>query len=256
MLPPPDSLLRAGDFRFALRSRTCVSKLGLHNCTGPGYLTKERRKFKREGAEARREALILATLDLVADRGVQGATVRGIAERAEVTQGLIRHYFSSKEELISAAYEYHMTSLSDTTLSSAGGGSARNRLARFVRAGLEPPVVDPRSVGLWAGFLNGVRNDPNMRAIHARTYAYFRDHLEALIADALAEAEQEVPRLQRRHLAIACNAVIDGLWMEGGALPDAFAEGELAQIGLKSVSAIIGLSLIERADDKPVDEVT
>ena len=71
-------------------------------------MSDDRRKFKRESAEARKEALILATLELVAENGVRGATVRGIAQRADVTQGLIRHYFSSKEELIIAAYEHHM----------------------------------------------------------------------------------------------------------------------------------------------------
>jgi hypothetical protein len=32
--------------------------------------------------------------------------------------------------------------------------------------------------------------------------------------------------------AIACNAVIDGLWLEGSALPEAFAPGEVERIGL------------------------
>jgi hypothetical protein len=44
-------------------------------------------------------------------------------------------------------------------------------------------------------------------------------------------------------LGIACNAVIDGLWMEGSALPAAFKPGELPQIGLKSIGAIIGMDL-------------
>ena len=44
-----------------------------------------------------------------------------------------------------------------------------------------------------------------------------------------------------RALAIACNGVIDGLWMEGGMLGEAFAPGELECIGLASVRAILGL---------------
>lgn len=203
----------------------------------------ERRKFKRESAEARREALILAALDLVAEKGVRGATVRGIAERADVTQGLIRHYFSSKEELISAAYEFHMNKLTDQTAASAREGSARDRLAGFVTASLTPPVVDPRAVALWAGFLNKVQQDPDMREIHRRTYDYFRDHLEELIEAALEDAGQPAPPARLRHLGTAANAVIDGLWLEGGALPDAFEAGELAQIGLEAVGAIVGISL-------------
>lgn len=205
----------------------------------------ERRKFTRESAAQRKEALIRATLALVAEKGVRGATVRGIAERAEVTQGLIRHYFSSKEELVTAAFDYHMTLMTELTFAPAEElkGSARDRLRVFVQSSLTPPVVDPRSIALWASFLNKVQHDAQMKETHARTYIDFRDRLQELIRAALEEAGIAVRPERLYQLATACNALIDGLWMEGGALPEAFAPGELSQIGLDSVGAIIGLKL-------------
>ena len=204
--------------------------------------------FRREPAEKRKEALVLATLALIAEGGVRSATVRAIAARAEVTQGLIRHYFASKEDLVMAAYEYHMSVLTNQTAASipVETRSYRASLASFVEASLKPPVVDPGAVSLWAGFLNKVREDARMQAIHVQTYCDFRNRLELLIADALAEAQRPTTSEELRRLAIACNALIDGLWMEGGALPGAFEPGELPQIGLRSVSAIIGLELTER----------
>ncbi|MGR3621633.1 TetR/AcrR family transcriptional regulator [Pseudophaeobacter sp.] len=208
-------------------------------------MSEERRKFTREGAEQRKLALIQATLELVAEKGVRGATVRGIAERADVTQGLIRHYFSSKEELISAAYDHHMTQMSDLTFAPAtmDPGSARDRLRVLVHSSLTPPVVDPRSIALWAGFLNKVQHDAGMKATHEKTYLDFRDRLERLIREALEEAGIAASPARLNQFATACNALIDGLWMEGGALPEAFAPGELSRIGLESVGAIIGLPL-------------
>jgi TetR/AcrR family transcriptional repressor of bet genes len=82
-----------------------------------------------------------------------------------------------------------------------------------------------------------------MKETHARTYVQFRDRLENLIRAALEEAGLEAEPARLYQLATACNALIDGLWMEGGALPEAFAPGELSQIGLTSVGAIIGLPL-------------
>ncbi|TLP62645.1 TetR family transcriptional regulator [Parasedimentitalea maritima] len=209
-----------------------------------------RRKFKRETADQRKEALIQATLSLVAEKGVRGATVRAIAERADVTQGLIRHYFSTKEELVTAAYETHMTEMTDLTFTMAAKvqGTARDHLAALVRTSLEPPVADPRAVALWASFLNKVQQDAQMKATHERTYADFRDRLQDLIRAALDEAGQSVSDTRLHHLATACNGVIDGLWLEGGALPDAFAPGELPGIGVESVGAIIGLDLEQRAN--------
>lgn len=208
-------------------------------------MTETAPKFRRAPAGQRKEALIHAALSLVAEAGVRGATVRKIARRADVSQGLIRHYFSSKEDLMTAAYAHHMSHMTDLTAAPGEGdhGSCKARLSAFVVAGLSPPVVDARSVSLWAGFLNKVREDARMRAIHEQTYREFRDRLEVLIAAALDEAGVAPDARRLRQLAIACNAVIDGLWMEGGALPAAFAPGELPRIGLASVGAIIGLKL-------------
>ena len=141
-----------------------------------------------------------------------------------------------------------------TEMTAAGaeraGATALARLAGFVAAGLAPPVLDPGAVTLWAGFLNKVREDARMRGIHDRTYRDFRDRLEGLIGAALRAAGRDPGATELRRLAIACNAVMDGLWMEGGALPDAFEEGELPLIGLEAVGAIIGLDLTV-AERKP-----
>lgn len=86
-----------------------------------------------------------------------------------------------------------------------------------------------------------------MRAVHARTYHDFRDRLERLIVAALEEAGRAPDAGQARRLAIACNAVIDGLWLEGGALPEAFEPDELIGIALTAVGAILQLDLEEAA---------
>lgn len=196
-----------------------------------------RRAFRRAGEERRREDLIAAALDLIAEGGTEAATVRAIAERAGVTPGLIRHYFDGKEELILAAYRALMERLTEDAAAVLDGAPAepRARLAAFVRAAVTPPVVDARALGLWAGFIHRVQADAAMRAVHRESYLAFRDRLEALIA--------ECGVVDARAAAIACNAVIDGLWLEGSALPDAFDEAELERIAVASVGAILGLGL-------------
>lgn len=203
----------------------------------------ERRPYRRESEETRREALIEAALALVAEGGSQAATVRAIADRAGVTPGLIRHYFATKEELTRTAYRRlmeRMTADSAATMGAAIGDPAA-RLAAFVAASLRPPVVDPLRLGLWAGFMNAVRTDPAMKAVHEQNYHAYRDLLQDLIAALPRRADRD----QCRADAIACNAVIDGLWLEGSALPHAFAAGELERIGLAAVGAILRLDLAQ-----------
>lgn len=200
-----------------------------------------RRKFTREGESARRAALISAALDLMAEGGPQAATVRAIADRAGVTAGLIRHYFASKDELTRAAYVSlmeRMTADNFEVLQTAPP-SPEARLAAFVAASLRPPVVDALTLGLWAAFIHKVRTDPAIKSAHQSTYLAYRDRLQLLIAGLPRPADDATLRAH----AIACNAVIDGLWLEGSALPEAFAPDELTRIGLASVGAILGLDL-------------
>lgn len=208
----------------------------------------ERRSFRREGEERRRDALIAAALDLVSEGGPAAATVRAIADRAGVTPGLIRHYFGTKDDLVRTAYRSMMDRMTDANLAALDGLSGPEaRLAAFVAASLRPPVLDPASVGLWAGFMHRVRRDPAMAAVHAATYLAYRDQLQRLVAELPGPADPD--RLRR--LAIACNGVIDGLWMEGGALPDAFGHDELARIGVAAVGALVGADLMAHLPPPP-----
>ncbi|MFN3971123.1 MAG: TetR/AcrR family transcriptional regulator [Gemmobacter sp.] len=209
--------------------------------TGAGK-SGDRRRFRREGEERRREALISAALELVAEGGTQAATVRAVAERAGVTPGLIRHYFQSREDLMRAAYGRVMTQMTANNAAVLEGvpDEPVARMSAFVAAGLRPPVVDPAVLGFWAGFIHMVRRDAGMREMHRATYYDYRDRLQALIAALPRAAGPE----QLRADAIACNAVIDGLWLEGSLLTETFGPGELERIGLASVGAILGVDLL------------
>ena len=201
-----------------------------------------RRKFRREGEAARRAALIDATLRLMAEGGSQAATVRAIAEQAGVTPGLIRHYFQSKEDLTRAAYTTLMdrlTSASLLVLESAPADPVA-RLAVFVASSLRPPVVDAGSLGVWAAFIHRMQTDPKIRHAHEMSYLSYRDHLQLLISALPRIADDATLREQ----AIACTALIDGLWLEGSALPEAFEDREILRIGLSAVGAILDIDLL------------
>jgi AcrR family transcriptional regulator len=52
----------------------------------------------------KREAILQAMLDLVAERGFHDAPMSLVAKRAGASAGIIYHYFPSKDELIRALY--------------------------------------------------------------------------------------------------------------------------------------------------------
>lgn len=54
---------------------------------------------QRLSAEERREQLMAAAVDVLADHGYSGATADAIARRAGVSKGLLWHYFADLDEL-------------------------------------------------------------------------------------------------------------------------------------------------------------
>lgn len=200
-----------------------------------------RRTFHRAPEGARRQELIDATLDTIAEIGLKGATVRQIAIRAGVTAGLVRHYFASKDQMVEEAYRSVLATFAaradDIT------GDPRTRLRRFITLNLTAPVANGRSLSLWASFISQVRLDPELAAIHRDGYLGFRNDLQGLIRDFLEAEGRAAGEMDCRRHAIAINGMIDGLWLEGCLAGELFGEAELVGIAMSSIEALLGLPL-------------
>ncbi|MCV7287817.1 TetR/AcrR family transcriptional regulator [Mycolicibacterium wolinskyi] len=68
----------------------------------------------RVKAEDRRVEFIEAAVQIIAEHGVNGATTRRIAERAEAPLATLHYCFSSKEELFKGIYEHMISVLGDS----------------------------------------------------------------------------------------------------------------------------------------------
>lgn len=204
-----------------------------------------RRSFQHAPEGVRRQDLINATLDCIAEHSLQGATVRQIALRAGVTAGLIRYYFPGKDELVHAAYRETMNrmtgqakSLSDA-YAEAEKVTPRQHLEFFVKTSLSPPVVDARTLSLWANFVSLIYVDAEMARIHKESYLAFRNEVERLIAAVFMDEGRPASRVELARSAIAINAIIDGLWLEGCLAGDIFGENDLVAIGIEAVNAVL-----------------
>lgn len=60
---------------------------------------------RRQQKEERREQILDAALRIFAEKGFAGASIRDIAKEVGVTEGLIYHYFESKDQLLNACWK-------------------------------------------------------------------------------------------------------------------------------------------------------
>jgi len=203
-----------------------------------------KRVWQRAPEEARRADLIRATIDCVADGGVAAATVREVAARAGVSNGLIRHHFATKEALVLAAYKALVEEMTGAAEDAAAEAPPALRLASFIAANCRPPVLDAGSLSAWAGFVGHVRSDPEMAAIHRAGYQRFCAHLETAIAGLALGGDTA---RQARQIA----ALIDGLWLEGCLAPELFADNELARLALDGAGRILNTTLTDPEETRP-----
>jgi len=193
----------------------------------------------------RKQELINATLDCIEKEGLQKTTVRNVAEYANVTNGLIRFYFSGKDEMLREAYSALLEQMYVKPRIDVEDAlvCAKTRLRNFILLTLSAPIVSPRTVLLWANFLPMTYIDPEMAAIRSHEYAKTTKILEPLIRDALSVDGISVSDHDCEISAIKINALIDGLWLEGSMAGYKFKEHELVNIGIESASDMLSIKL-------------
>jgi TetR/AcrR family transcriptional regulator len=70
--------------------------------------------MRAEQREATREQIVIAALLAISESGFDGVSTRAIAERANVSQGLLTYHFKSKEALWRAAADHLFAMANDT----------------------------------------------------------------------------------------------------------------------------------------------
>ncbi|MBP5858013.1 TetR family transcriptional regulator [Marivibrio halodurans] len=177
----------------------------------------------------RREELVAAAVETVGREGHEAATVARIARAADMSPGLVHHYFSDKGDLLAAAYRATRKPVAAAYVRAVGAMPpghavpAGLRLMAAVEAHLVPSVLTPVRAAAWSGFtaLTPYRAD----------YARIRAAQRARQASALRAALSGlgVGGEEASDLAVAAALALDGLWLEaatreGGLYP---GEGEL-----------------------------
>ncbi len=100
-------------------------------------LPEPKRGTRQAQASIRREQVLAAALKLFCEQGYAGTSTKRIAQAAGVAEGLVFHYFSSKEQLLlELAARQHTFAGRVLTLIQSGAGSPVREVLRSVAAGL------------------------------------------------------------------------------------------------------------------------
>lgn len=187
-------------------------------------------RFERKLPDARRLALIEATIECLKKFGHDGLSIRRISAQAEVSIGLINHHFPTKNALVAEAYRHFNSELVGYLQRAIAGkaGVPREQLRAFFEASFAPPNLDSDVLAVWVVFWGLYRHSKDIQRVQSETYHGYVDLLRGMLAD--LERDSGALCFNLRLAAIGLTALIDGLWLEWCLDPDNFEPGEAVQL--------------------------
>lgn len=156
------------------------------------------------GKETRAQ-ILEAAASLLADEGYAGATMRGVAQRAEVQLSLVHYHFGNKKGLLVAVLEReHARVLEREAVLYKGPESIAEKWRKIV-AHLRDDLESGYVRVLWELWSAGL-DDPDLREQWRAAVASWRDLLEHLVEEWAAETEIDMPMSPRALATLVANA--------------------------------------------------
>lgn len=171
-------------------------------------------RFKREAPEKRRSDLIDAAIRCLAEGGMTAFKMDRVAAEAGVSLGLVSHYFTSKDELLTEMYRralYDDVNRMVADSEALDAGSPARRLCQMIDAIIDPKYLKSANLTIWLTLWGEIIINPALRRTHRTLYRSYMDTLSRLIA--AVAVERRLP-IKAPEMARNFQALIDGLYLE------------------------------------------
>jgi betaine-aldehyde dehydrogenase len=198
------------------------------------------RQSTPELEDFRRVQLIEVTIDSLAEVGYVGSTLAQIASRADVSPGLVAHYFDDKDGLLEAAFRTLSRRLFEQMdARMRQSRTPRGRIQAIIDINLGPQEFTQRTGSAWLAFWGQV---PHVEGLKRVQNAYQR----RMVSNLRYALVRLLPVVEARSLAATIAAMIDGVWLRAALSNWAEADSESARALL---TAFVDARLKESARD-------
>jgi AcrR family transcriptional regulator len=141
----------------------------------------------------RREEILQASLHLFAEKGFHGTSMRDIARSADITEGLIYHYFENKRDLFRAIIDEH----------------SFLPLLRTLPELAEHLDLRGLLIVLARGFFDVLRQNTELTRLLLQEVQVFPEEKEAFFSDAVGQSISELAQILDSRMSERTRAQID-----------------------------------------------
>ncbi|MCU4482707.1 transcriptional regulator BetI [Acinetobacter ursingii] len=182
-----------------------------------------KRQVKPE--HVRREEIINAAYDVIYEVGLSNTTIAQIAKKAQLSVGIVSHYFGDKQGLINACMLEMLNILRGKTAqykAELSDSDPQNMIKAIIDSNFDISQVNQRAMRIWLDFWSASMHMPELgrlqRINDQRLYSNLKFHFLKLLPEDQAS-------IAARGLA----ALIDGLWLRGSLNGDTEFDATMAR---------------------------
>lgn len=177
------------------------------------------------------QAILDAVQSVIVRDGVRGASMRQVAQEADVSLGLLSYHFDDKDSLIEAAFERATTDLLQASVEAAAAvDDAEAKVRAFLRGSFSEDFLDGDylrlRISLWAVAIT----DEKIAGIDARFYTEYVEELANLVSIARPDLSSAEVSARTADLIAFSN----GLWLDWAR----FQNADALERGLAACEAI------------------
>ena len=160
----------------------------------------------------RRREIMESCYQVIAEKGLEGATLKQIGKEMGVSPRLLMHYFASKEEMILALVDFMVQKMDKTYFQATRKTkSAKERLALYIDKNLNFGIPQSVEDKVFYGSFYLALGDERIRGSFRRMYDHDRKMIVDLIKDYMRE--EGIKILNPDLLAIQLISNIEGFYM-------------------------------------------
>ena len=138
----------------------------------------ERFTFSELTEEATPLRIMHSALEEIGTNGLSGLTTKGISQRANLSTGIIHHYFDTKDNLIYAAYVYLVRDLHQSSLTIfRNEPDPKKRLQAMIRMNFSSVHISPEARDVWPQFWAQAAHDARTARLLRVYYRRFHSNL-------------------------------------------------------------------------------
>ena len=156
----------------------------------------------------RDQAILDATLALLAREGIAGVTMRAVAREADVSLGLVNYYYVDKHQLICAALQ-RIEADDVSILNPVDGLDAQEQLRSALARVATPQIMTTEYLSLRLQLWSLATAHRDFAEINASAHVRYRTRLAALISN----ARPELSKADCRRRANDIDVVQNGVWL-------------------------------------------